>query len=364
MITLRADYGGGPEHLYQLVNSLIGNSKIYIASPIDFPYWDRYGELVSIENLIAVPHRKFSFSVFKKLVKYIKQHKIDVIHSHGKGAGIYSRLLSLLTGIPCVHSFHGVHIGEYNKIQTNLYLLFERFLSSLTSRIIATSKSEYKQFSTLKICPEGKIALVINGVPIPDNKVSSPDYEAQIFKVLTISRFNHQKNTELLIPILLELRDKGYEKKFKFVIAGSGELIQDFKILVNRYALEEMVELLGFVDNPTHLYLDSFAYISTSRWEGMPMAPIYALAHGLPIIASNVEGNRDVVLHNKTGFLFDIDKPAQAAELLINTASSIALWEDLSTESIQYAQNSFSSSAMASNLAEVYYDVSTNKLEV
>jgi glycosyltransferase involved in cell wall biosynthesis len=353
MITLRADYGGGPEHLYQLVHSL-KEENLYIASPIDIPYWERYRDLVSEENLIAVPHRKFTLKNFIALIKFVRERKIEIIHSHGKGAGIYSRFISIFTGIPCVHSFHGVHVGDYNRVQKFIYIRFERFLSSITSKVIATSKSESDLFEAYKICKKSKIELILNGVAIPDKKISNSNDGNNVLKIVTVSRLNYQKNTELLIPIALFLRKSCYLDRFEFLVLGSGEMMQEFKDRLKHNNLEASFNLKGFVDDPTSFYQDAFAYISTSRWEGMPMALIHSLVNGLPIIASAVDGNRDVVLHERTGFLYELEKPEKASEWLIQLADSTELWNQLSNESFMFAQKSFSEKGMGISTKNLY----------
>jgi len=105
IITSRADFGGGPEHIFQLINQLINGYNFFIACPKDFPYYERYSQLVGEDNIFEIPHRKINVFSILKLSSFIGKNKIDLIHSHGKGAGIYSRLLFFLTGKPIVGHF-------------------------------------------------------------------------------------------------------------------------------------------------------------------------------------------------------------------------------------------------------------------
>jgi len=87
IISSRADYGGGPEHIYKLISLLHEEVIFYVACPIDIPYWHRYSELLTVNNLFEIPHRKFSIKYLLALRTFTKNNKIDIIHSHGKGAG-------------------------------------------------------------------------------------------------------------------------------------------------------------------------------------------------------------------------------------------------------------------------------------
>ncbi|MEJ2617259.1 MAG: hypothetical protein P8Z35_20075, partial [Ignavibacteriaceae bacterium] len=100
IITVRADFGGGPEHIYSLIKELHKENNFYIACPDDFPYKNKYTDILGKNRIILIPHRKFKLSYLFGLKNYVKYHEINIIHSHGKGAGIYGRFLSVISGIP------------------------------------------------------------------------------------------------------------------------------------------------------------------------------------------------------------------------------------------------------------------------
>jgi len=125
-ITARADIGGGPEHLFQLTKGYGNRAKVIIACPNDAPYFARYQTLDNVPDVIEIPHRAFRLGAVWRLRAKARAAGVHVIHSHGKGAGIYGRLLSVLTGIPCIYTFHGLHTGEHGPTKRALYLGIER----------------------------------------------------------------------------------------------------------------------------------------------------------------------------------------------------------------------------------------------
>ena len=135
MISVRADYGGGPEHVFQLVRNISTQFDVYVALPCDKPYWGKFSRLLGSDKLIKIPHRRFSITELFKMLLFIKDNDIKVIHSHGKGAGLYSRLLKLIapSSTKVIHSFHGVGIGEYSFLPRRLYIIYERLFSYLTN---------------------------------------------------------------------------------------------------------------------------------------------------------------------------------------------------------------------------------------
>ena len=357
LISVRADFGGGPEHIYRLIQVLKEEIDFYIACPDDYPYWNRYENLLGNKRMIVIPHRKFKVNAVSSLILFLHKHKINIIHSHGKGAGIYSRTLRLPTSVPCIHTFHGIHIGEYNGLQKFVYMLLERIMSIFTKSFITVSRSEFELVKKLKIAPNKKLNIINNGVIIPAEVVEEKILDGEKLRLITFSRFNYQKNTVLLIEILKELKRQNQIERFETIILGSGQNEKVFKLKLEQNGLSSFVKLLGSVDNPAEYLKEVFCYISTSRWEGLPLGILEAMAHGIPVIASNVTGNTDVVRQDVNGFLYNLDMPERAADYLIKLSADKELWESFSKASRKIVEKEFSIERMAEETKEVYFRI-------
>jgi len=354
IITARADFGGGPEYVYRLISALHGSIDFFVACPDDFPYRTRYEEIVGSERILIIPHRKFELRSLFNLIKFAKQNKINVIHSHGKGAGIYSRPAALLSGTKCVHAFHGLHMGEYGALGKILYLTLERVLALLTEKIIATSVSEKETFLSHRITSEDKIVFILNGVA--EAPVKTSGMKSGRLNVVTVTRFDYAKNALLMVDVIQAIANLGFADKFHFTFVGDGE---DREVVQDR--LKDMpvsVEFTGFIDDPGDYYSVAFCYISTSRWEGMPLAVLEAMSYGVPVIATNVRGNRDAVISGENGFLFDESAPADAADHLCRIAEDELLWKKLSENSVKLCNEKFSYNNTARLNSDLYHNIS------
>ena len=360
IITSRADFGGGPKHILSLLNQLNEKINFFIACPKDYPYFNLFSSIVEDKNMFQIPHRKFSLFKFFSLIKFLKSKQINIIHSHGKGAGIYSRLLSIFTGITTIHTFHGLHIGEYNLIKRNLYLLIEKFLSLLTKAFITVSDSERNKILLNKITRKDKLYKIENGVEIIHDKTVSFNSNQSKLNIITISRFDFAKNSLLLIPIIKELKKLKSNFNFTISILGDGNGKNDFNKQIISDGLSDKIKLLGSQINITDYLINSFCYISTSKWEGMPLGVIEAMAVGLPIVATNVTGNKDVVKNNVNGFLYEIDNPKEAVEYINKIAQDKELWLRLSNESKILTKRNYSSERMANETFDLYNKIITN----
>lgn len=334
IISVRADTGGGPEHIYRLIKHGNKDIEFFIACPNDEPYFKRFEKIIGKDRLIKIPHRKFSFSIFFKLYKFIKKNNIELIHSHGKGAGIYSRPLSISTRKKCIHTFHGLHIEAYNGFARFLYIVLEKSFSLMTDKIIAVSKGEKELLIKNKVVREKKITIIQNGIEIPkDNHYLFTEQSVkndEKIKIIAVNRFNYQKNPELILDIAIELKDilKGYE--FIIEVLGDGESFNEIEGLIKIKNLENIVRLSGVKENPRAYFKEAFCFLSTSRWEGMPLAPLEAMSEGLPVIASDVVGNRDIIRDRETGLSFNIKSPEKAASLIKELMVNVELRRKLS----------------------------------
>ena len=358
IITSRADFGGGPEHIYSLLKALHKNNNFYIACPNDIPYKKRFADLIGENKVILIPHRKFTIKTLFRLRAFLKQNSIKIIHSHGKGAGIYSRSLSYMTGIPCIHTFHGFHTGNYNGFQKYFYKLLEKILSLFTKKIISVSKGEYEILIENRISSPSKIIIIENAVEIPAQSISQQNFFSTPKIITTFTRFNYQKNSSLLIEIFKELKKKTHIKSFKIILLGTGEEESKIKEKVKEEDLGEFFVFNKTVESPGKYLEDSFCYISTSRWEGMPLAVLEAMSYGIPVIATDVVGNKDLVENNKTGFLYSLENPKEGADFIIMLSENFEKWKSLVNESREKTIKHFSLARMAEETKNIYNIVS------
>ena len=113
LITARADHGGGPRHILDLLKSFRAPHFVFfIAAPNQEPYFPQFKNLS--HGTLEIPPRSFSVLTLFKLLRFVRLHEVNVVHSHGRGAGLYSRILALLFYFQqrptrVLHTFHGIH---------------------------------------------------------------------------------------------------------------------------------------------------------------------------------------------------------------------------------------------------------------
>lgn len=141
--------------------------------------------------------------------------------------------------------------------------------------------------------------------------------------VLTIGRIANQKGYDYLIEAwnIVENRNNGW----KLRIIGQGKLLPQLLEQIKHYGLEESIELIPASDNIVEQYKQASIYVMSSRYEGLPLVLIEAMAMGLPIVSFDCEtGPREIVIDNVTGKLipvFDVNKLAIELDVLMSNDS-------------------------------------------
>ena len=356
-ITLRADHGGGPKHVDLLINNLSNDIEAYLACPQDKPYYYLWSESKRVKGMFALPHRKFSTRKLLELNNFIKNNNIEIIHSHGKGAGIYSRMLKILNPrLKVVHTLHGVHIGEYGFLKKRAYIFLERFLALFTDKFINVSNSEKSVCLELRLFKKSKSEVVYNGI-----KAFSKEYNAKIkFKLLgktvitTISRFDYAKNMPLAYEIAKNFKDNS---NIVFLWLGDGNDRVKFESMAQKDDIN--IIFTGFTDEILVYLSAADIYLSTSRWEGLPYALIEAQSLGIPIVATNVVGNNEVVENGKSGFLFEnIQQACQDIEILLNDEK---VYSRMQKGALLNFKDKFEIDVMVCKIEKIYKKVLQNK---
>jgi len=315
-ISARADIGGGPAIMERLMVCTRGEVESFVACPREEPYWSRFTHLVGHQNVLEIPRRKFSLARLQRLASFVADKHIGLIHSHGLGAGLYSRPAGWTAGVPVVHSFHGVDFRWSRPLGSAGRLLAEQLLGFGTKQLVAVSESERAYVCRWLFPHARKIRVIPNGfrLPLPDS-ASAADVRCGS-TVLWVGRMESQKRPGEIVPIALHLCQLRPQRDFAFDVVGGGPLLPHLRDAVHDAGLDGVVRLLGPQFDVLPFYRNATAFLSTSRWEGFALTTLEAMASNLAIVASRAPGNVDVVTHGETGLLYPKDDPREAARLL------------------------------------------------
>ena len=278
--------------------------------------------------------RKISLIDIIRLIKFSRKNSINIIHAHGKGAGLIARIIKIFLQKPLIYTFHGVHTTCLNRLKKYLYILYENFTGSLDNEKVFVSLSEKLQAINLKIFI-GKNNTIINNSTKKMKKIKIEGEKNNLKigiknkkkNIISICRLVDQKNIFEIFEIAKKLQI------YNFIILGDGYLFDKARNYIESNNIKNVYLLGNKKDVFTYLYKADL-FLSTSLYEGHPISIIEAMSIGLPIVASKVTGNIDTIRDNKSGFFYNLGDIGEA----INCIDKIMKNNDLK---LKFSNNSF-----------------------
>lgn len=258
---------------------------------------------LSISNLKA----------FNSLIDLQNKESYDVIFTHTPVASMYARLLKVkFKSVKIIYMAHGFHFYKGAPIKNWLvYYPIEKISSYLTDILITINTEDYE---LAKKKMRAKKVYYIPGIGFDTKKFSNA--KVDILKkrkelsidnndvmILSIGELNNNKNHEVVIRALARIN----RKDIHYFIAGEGTLKDYLYRLSEELGMENRVHILGFRKDIDELCKVADIFCFPSIREGLPVALMEAMASGLPVICSDIRGNRDLVKDKVNGFLYDLD---------------------------------------------------------
>ena len=250
-----------------------------------------------------------------RLVRVVRAWKPDVVHSHMVHANLMARVLRLLVPVPVlVSTIHNVYEGG------PLLMAGYRLTNGLVDHMTIISQAAADRFVGERIVPGRLLTVIANGVDTDRMRNLPPEGRAalrggmsvgdQQFVWLAVGRFEVAKDYPNMLRAFADVRAR--EPRAVLVIVGQGSLQAEAEALTAELGLREAVRFLGARDDVPAVMSAADGYVMSSAWEGMPMVLLEAAAAGLPIVATAVGGNGEVVRDGESGFLV----PARDSEVL------------------------------------------------
>jgi glycosyltransferase involved in cell wall biosynthesis len=297
--------------------------------------------------------------------KIVKSEKPEIIHAHSAKGGVIGRIVGYLLGITVLYTPQAFsYLSACNKIKRNLFLLIEKSLTLKNSYLLASSTSEMvRAINEVKYKKEN-VLLFDNSInPIENTEGLSIHKTWPVDYICTVGRPSYQKNIELMIQVLNEVRK---DKDIHLVIMGVGhhsDKLEDVKKLIDKLKLNNSVTLIDWTEreNIFHIIDNSKFYISTARYEGLPYSVIEAMALSKPCVVSDCDGNRDLIQNDYNGFVLkddDISKFSDKIKLLLDDHS---LLRKLSMNAKECFNENYNIQKNIKKLEEIYTNFSVKE---
>jgi len=243
--------------------------------------------------------------VIWQLYRIIKKEKVDIIHCHSAKGGAIGRIVGFLTGTRVIFTPNAFSYLSFTGWKRKVYVSIEKGLKRFTDLFLGVSYSEkIRAIEEIGYNP-ARVNCVQNAIyPRTDKKT---DY-ALLGRIGMIGRITHQKRPQDFIQLAAAIIEKGYKLKFELLGVGFHDhLLKEIKELIDQLGLQDHIELSpwGKYENVLDFFKTLDIYVMTSAFEGLPFSLLEAMDQGLPCVVSDVDGNRDALINEDSGFIYD-----------------------------------------------------------
>jgi sugar transferase (PEP-CTERM/EpsH1 system associated) len=297
---------------------------------------------------ILPKQRAFDFRLLLRLVSFIKRERFRLIHCRSLQGILYGGLAAVLTRTPFVCSIHGE-----NTLRLQRAVPILRWSARCARAFIAVSESLKRLTSQTVGLPAERITVIYNGVDVSKfSRSATTDGSQREVHVGCVGTLRPVKGHSYLIEALALAHPSAPDVCLSLI--GDGPLYQELNDLKQRLGLNGSVSLLGHRDDVHELLKQFDVFALPSLSEGISNALLEAMAVGLPVIATNVGGNPEVVQHGVTGLLVPPQDSRAFADALLQMLNNPESRRAMGRKGRERIEAHFSLSAMARRYEQIY----------
>ena len=303
---------------------------------------------------------KEMISSYKKIKKVCSENNYDILHCHSPIGGVLARFAFKdfrKKGGKLIYTAHGFHFFKGAPIKNwIIFYPIEKFCSRYTDCLITINKEDYKRAKNFK----AKEVKYVPGIGVDTKKIKDIKKNRKILNefnikdevvLVSVGELSNRKNHKVILKALEKVKGN-----FKYIICGQGAKKEELIKLSKELNLQEKVEFLGYRQDVKEILKASDIFCFPSKQEGLPVALMEAMASGLPVICSDIRGNKDLIENKKGGYLlksYDIDEYSIKIQELIENK---VLREEMGNFNLEKIKN-FDRKKVNTIMEEIYNEL-------
>jgi len=304
ILELCTEFGGGgiARHVLDLTQSLremgheitcAGSAGVLLDNNIDPGFFPL--PIASVSDVGGgVPTRIFNaFRCARLLRTKLYRQPVDLIHCHESAPAVVARLATLGMGIPILLTYHG---SQPDRVRQ-----FGAIGRRCAQTVITPSRHCADDLHHIGGVPRNQLRVIGLGIkpaPEADRSLVSQTRSELLGKdgkilVVVVARATYQKGLDILVDVVARLVQS--RSDIRFVVAGEGPLLDRIRALAREKKVDRYVHFAGHSASPYTLLYAADLFLLTSRWEALPISIVEAMRAGLPVVAADVGGVRELV---------------------------------------------------------------------
>lgn len=357
--------GGGESHVLDLVAGI--NKDIFEPIVLSFTQGPMVEKLKEqgIKTYVVETEKPFNFTVWPKVKRIMKHEEIDILHAHGTRANSNTFKSAKALNIPVIYTVHGwsFHADQQALIK-KLRVASEKFLVHQSDKTICVSDSNFAEGQSY--FPMTNALVIKNGINQkkfdPHKQFTDVRRELNIdpstILVGFIARITAQKDPFTLIKAASKIPDS---MNIKFLIVGDGDLKEQTVKMAKELNVSHKILFQNFRQDIPDILNAIDIYCLPSLWEGLSIALLEAMAMKKAIIATAVDGTKEVIRNEYNGLFVEVQQADQLAAAIIRLAQNTAFRKELADNAYNTILQDFNVKKMIDKIEEVYFAIFNKK---
>ncbi|MBN9384771.1 MAG: glycosyltransferase family 4 protein [Chitinophagaceae bacterium] len=351
--------GGGESHLLSLVENLNRDRfEPVVLSFTEGPMVDRLRAL-NVNTHVIYTEKPFDVSKWGQVKQLLQAERPALVHAHGTRASSNTLWAARSLGIPLIYTVHGWSFhDDQSLLVRRMRIMGERYITSRSAFNIAVSASNRQ--SGIDQIPGLKATVISNGI---DQKKFSPAKKfknireelkipADAMLVLFVARFTHHKQPLALIRAFREAL--AGLPSLHLLMVGDGDQKEEGVALVKELGLEDKVTLQPFRQDVPEVLASADIFVLPSLWEGLPIGLLEAMAMGKAVVATRVDGTKEVIQHEVNGLLVEPGDFSALAAALVRLGKDDTLRASLHSKALETIKEQYNAGVMTRKIEAVY----------
>lgn len=300
---------------------------------------------------------RFDFRVIDQLKELMFAENVQILHAHTPRTALVTAITASRVGVPWVYHVHSPTFRDSTRGLINrVNGMVESFSIRRCSLLMTVSKSLRREMLRLRV-PRSRLAVVPNGVPAIDPVVHSDRLDRQEWSLGMVALMRPRKGVEVALEAMQSIK-ANYGKDVRLRMIGGFETTayeQEMKKMAYRLEVEDVVDWVGFTNEvPSEIRKLDALLLPSLFGEGMPMVVLEAIAAGVPVVATQVEGTPEVIRDGREGFLAEPRDAQSFASCIRRMIAERTTWATMGNNALERHRQNFSDAKMAERVAKAY----------
>lgn len=305
-------------------------------------------------HILPWSRERLDYLAFRKVAAILRAERIDVIHTHNTGPFFHGALGAALAGVRThVHTDHARPFPDRLR-----WMIAENLLSHLAWKVVGVSEHTTDNLARFERISRRKLVTIPNGIELQPARRGREEMRRLLGipsdapVIGTAGRVIEQKGLEFLVKAAAMLRPRYPD--LRVLVVGDGPEREELEELSRAAGVSDRVHFLGIRMDIPDLLGTFDIYALPSRWEGLPMAVLEAMAAGLPVVASEVGGVPTAIRDGEEGLLVPAEDTAALARALERLLADTSLRRQMGEAARRRYASDFTLDAMTRRYEALY----------